>query len=139
MSDIFSSDMRSEIMKRVKPFGNKTTEIKLIEIFKANGITGWRRHYNVKGHPDFVFIKEKIAVFVDGCFWHGHTCRNTSPENNKAYWDKKRERNIRHDIEVTKRFTERGWLVIRIWECELKRKNSEILMEKLSPIIKKAV
>ena len=136
MSDVFSSDVRSEIMKRVKPAGNKTTELKLIDIFKANGIKGWRRHYNVKGHPDFVFVDKKIAVFVDGCFWHGHDCRNTRPESNKAYWDKKRNRNIQHDKEVTKRFCERGWLVIRIWECELKRKNREVLMEKLLPLMK---
>ena len=137
MSDVFSSDVRSEIMKRVKPTGNKTTELRLIEVFKANGITGWIRHYDVKGHPDFAFVKKRVAIFVDGCFWHGHDCRNTRPENNKAYWDKKRERNIQHDKEVTKRFQDRGWLVIRIWECELKKKNKEVLMEKLSPLMKK--
>lgn len=138
MSDVFSADVRSEIMKRVKPSGNKTTELTLIDIFKTNGITGWKRHYNVKGHPDFAFVDKKIAVFVDGCFWHGHDCRNTRPESNKEYWDKKRDRNIQHDKEVTKRFSDRGWIVIRIWECELKKKNREALMEKLIPLMKKS-
>ena len=59
-------------MRKVKSKKNKSTELRLIDIFKQNGITGWKRNYPVKGHPDFVFLKEKVAVFVDGCFWHGH-------------------------------------------------------------------
>ena len=72
--------------------------------FKKNNITGWRRNYPVKGHPDFVFLDKKIAIFVDGYFWHGHDCRNTRPSDNAEYWNKKRERNIRHDNEVTALF-----------------------------------
>ena len=72
MADVFDAEKRSDIMRQVKSKKNKSTELRLIEIFKQNGITGWRRNYPVKGHPDFVFPKKKIAVFVDGCFWHGH-------------------------------------------------------------------
>ena len=79
MADIFNNEKRSEIMRKVKSKKNKSTELRLIDIFKQNGITGWKRNYPVKGHPDFVFLKEKVAVFVDGCFWHGHDCRNTRP------------------------------------------------------------
>ena len=70
MADVFDAEKRSDIMHQVKSKKNKSTELRLIEIFKQNGITGWRRNYPVKGHPDFVFPKKKIAVFVDGCFWH---------------------------------------------------------------------
>ena len=135
MADIFDKQQRSQIMRKVKSCGNKSTEIKLISVFRENNISGWRRNYAVKGHPDFVFLKMKIAVFVDGCFWHGHNCRNTTPSDNKDYWDKKRERNIRHDREVTAIFEARGWTVIRIWECELKKKNVTILMKKLEPLL----
>ena len=72
MSDVFDNKKRSEIMKNVRSNNNKSTELKLIKLFKEYGITGWKRKYKVKGHPDFVFLKEKIAIFVDGCFWHGH-------------------------------------------------------------------
>ena len=123
-------------MQCVRSKGNKSTEIKLIQVFAENGITGWRRNYQVKGHPDFVFPKRKIAVFVDGCFWHGHDCRNTRPSDNQEYWQKKRERNIQHDLEVTELFEKRGWTVIRIWEGELKKKNADVLMNKLSPLLK---
>ena len=105
--------------------------MKLIDVFKENGIAGWKRNYSVKGHPDFVFLDKKIAIFVDGCFWHGHDCRNTRPSDNADYWTKKRGRNIKHDKEITELFEQRGWTVIRIWECELKKKNRELLLEKL--------
>ncbi len=122
-------------MKAVKPTANKTTELRLMEIFREHGIKGWRRQYKVKGHPDFVFLRERIAVFVDGCFWHGHDCRNTRPEHNKEYWMAKRQRNIKHDAEITAAFEARGWIVIRIWECELKKKNAPVLQVKLKPIL----
>ena len=136
MADVIDKEKRSSIMQCVRSKGNKSTEIKLIQVFAENGITGWRRNYQVKGHPDFVFPKRKIAVFVDGCFWHGHDCRNTRPSDNQEYWQKKRERNIQHDLEVTELFEKRGWTVIRIWECELKKKNADVLMNKLSPLLK---
>lgn len=112
MADVFDKTVRSQIMQKVRSKNNKSTELKLIQIFKENNITGWRRNYPVKGHPDFVFLNIKTAIFVDGCFWHGHDCRNTRPSDNAEYWRKKRERNIRHDIAVTSMFELRGWRVI---------------------------
>ncbi len=131
LSDIFDKSDRSDIMRKVKARGNKSTELRLIQIFQNNGITGWRRNYCVKGHPDFVFPNKRVAIFVDGCFWHGHDCRNTRPEDNKDYWQKKRERNIRHDEDINVLFISRGWTILRIWECELKKKNEQELVEKL--------
>lgn len=131
MADVFDDEKRSEIMSKVRSKNNKSTELKLIQVFEENHIKGWRRNYPVKGHPDFVFLDKKIAVFVDGCFWHGHDCRNTRPSDNADYWTKKRERNMKHDKEITELFERRGWTVIRIWECELKKKNREQLMEKI--------
>lgn len=135
MADVFDKEKRSKIMSDVHSKGNKSTEIKLIEVFKHYGIIGWRRNYTVKGHPDFIFPNKKIAIFVDGCFWHGHDCRNTRPADNYEYWQKKRERNIAHDKEITSLFESRGWTVIRIWECELKKKNEEILLGKLKCLL----
>lgn len=137
MADVFSAQKRSQIMKKVRPSGNKTTELKLIEYFNTEHITGWRRNYKVKGHPDFVFLDKRIAIFVDGCFWHGHDCRNTRPAENAEYWNQKRSKNIQHDRDVTARFEHRGWTVIRIWECELKMRNRPLLNEKLSVLLQK--
>ena len=134
MADVFDKDKRSYIMSKVRSSGNKSTELKLIAIFDEYNIKGWRRNYQVKGHPDFVFKKQRIAIFVDGCFWHGHDCRNLTPSDNSEYWEKKRQRNKVHDIDITSKFEHRGWIVIRIWECELKKKNREVLLKKLKPI-----
>ena len=131
MSDIFDKSKRSEIKKKVRSKNKKSTELKLIQIFKENNIHGWRRNYKVKVHSDFVFLNKKIAIFVDGCFWHGHNFRNTKPKENQEYWDKKRERNMKHDKEITEYFENRGWTVIRIRECELKNINRQIVYEKL--------
>lgn len=120
MSDTFSKEERSAIMQKVKSKGNKSTEQRLIEIFKQQGIKDWRRNYPVVGKPDFVFLKKKIAIFADGCFWHGHHCRNITPKQNQAYWDKKRQRNIQRDKDVATRFEKRGWRVLRYWECNIK-------------------
>ena len=121
MADICGREERSDIMRKVHSTENKSTELKLLSVFRKNNISGWQRNYPVKGHPDFVFLDKKIAIFVDGCFWHGHDCRNTRPKDNEQYWEKKRERNIQHDKEITALFIKRGWAVVRIWECELKK------------------
>lgn len=134
MADIFTKEERSKIMSKIRSKNNKSTELKLIKIFKEYGITGWRRNYNVKGHPDFVFLQKKIAVFVDGCFWHGHKCRNTVPKDNAYYWDTKIKRNRQHDKNTTKMFIQKGWTVIRIWECEFKKNNELTLLKKISVI-----
>lgn len=136
MSDVFDNKKRSEIMQKVRSNNNKSTELKLIKLFNEYGITGWQRNYKVKGHPDFVFLKEKVAIFVDGCFWHGHDCRNTRPKDNAEYWQKKRERNIKHDKEVTQLFENRGWNVLRIWECELKKQNQLSTISRVKQALK---
>ena len=124
-------------MKAIKSKNTKTTELKMIQIFKELKISGWRRTYPLIGKPDFVFPKKRIVVFVDGCFWHGNDCRNVTPKENSDFWDKKRDYNRVHDKEVTKTLIAKGWNVIRIWECELKKKNRENLYRKLDFLIKK--
>lgn len=129
MSDVFDKEVRSAVMSRVRSKANKSTEIRMIELFRTNHITGWKRNYKVKGNPDFVFLEKRIVVFVDGCFWHGHDCRNTRPKDNQEYWKQKRERNMQRDLYVTALFEARGWIVLRIWECELKRTKIDSTME----------
>lgn len=135
MSDMFTKEKRSAVMKAVKSRNTKTTELKMIEIFKELRITGWRRTYPLVGKPDFVFPQKRIVVFVDGCFWHGHDCRNVTPSDNAEFWNAKREYNKRHDEMVTRTLESKNWTVIRIWECELKKKNREVLLFKISSLL----
>src|SRR6201986_4192172 len=109
MTDVYSKKKRSEVMRSVASKGNKSTELKLIKFFKATGIKGGRRNYKIIGKPDFVFPTLKITVFSDGCFWHGHDCRNTKPSQNKDYWNKKLKRNIARDKIIGRKLLERKW------------------------------
>jgi len=120
MADSFTKVKRSMIMQRVKSNNNQSTELRLIKLFKKYRITGWRRNYKLFGKPDFVFPIYRVALFTDGCFWHGHNCRNTKPESNKAYWENKLERNRKRDKDVTTYLKSNGWSVVRVWECEIK-------------------
>jgi len=135
MPDCFDIQKRSFVMGRIKSKGNKSTELALISAFKEFGITGWRRGSKMAGKPDFVLPRLKIAVFADGCFWHGHKCQRSKPKTHEEYWLPKIARNKERDREVSKLLKSKGWRVIRIWECELKKKNRKLLNKKLRPLV----
>lgn len=126
MADVFSKAKRSLVMAAIPSRGNKDTELKLAAIFRAHGITGWRRHFALPGRPDFVFQKARVAIFVDGCFWHGCPLHGRKPGSNSAYWLPKLARNRERDRQTTRALRRRGWRVIRIWEHAL-RDSSRVL------------
>ena len=109
-------------MRAVKQKNTKSTELELIKFFKTNNIIGWRRTYKLFGNPDFVFPKKRIAIFADGCFWHGHDCRNTKPKGNADYWNEKITKNKKRDRLVEEYLNAKGWCVYRIWECHIIKK-----------------
>lgn len=120
MVDTFSKTERSRIMAAVKSRKNKSTELRFISILQDKGITGWRRNYPLSGNPDFVFPRLKIAVFIDGCFWHGCPSHCRMPSSNIDYWNNKIEKNKIRDKKITKALKMKNWQVIRIWEHEIK-------------------
>lgn len=119
--DTFSRNKRSWIMAQVKSKGNKSTEQLLVSVLRSSKITGWRRAYPLFGKPDFVFPKYRVAVFVDGLFWHGHPTKCRLPGTNKQYWIKKIQHNKVRDRYVSKMLREKGWSVIRIWEDAVRK------------------
>ncbi len=121
MPDVFDKAKRSEVMSRIRGKGNRKTEIALLELMKSNGITGWLRNQAVLGKPDFVFRRQRIAVFVDGCFWHGCPKHQEYPATNRVFWRQKLDANKKRDRFVNRTLKERGWTVVRIWECQLKK------------------
>ena len=106
-------------MATVRSSGNKTTELKLIQIFRHFGIKGWRRNQRLHGKPDFVFKTARVVVFVDGCFWHGCPEHLRQPVDNRQYWKDKISRNIQRDRTMTKKLQRLGWIVLRLWEHDL--------------------
>lgn len=120
VTDIWSKSKRSEVMSRIRGRGNEKTEVRLAKLMRAQGIRGWRRHLPIPGRPDFTFRKQKVAVFVDGCFWHGCPRCFRLPKQNRAFWKAKIEGNRKRDLSVNGRLRRLGWKVIRIRQCQLK-------------------
>jgi DNA mismatch endonuclease (patch repair protein) len=102
-----------------------------MRVFRRQGIRGWRRHRPVFGRPDFVFAKARVAVFVDGCFWHGCPKHSSVPATNRAFWLRKLTANSVRDLLVNRTLRGLGWRVVRIWEHELARKNEKKLMRRM--------
>jgi DNA mismatch endonuclease (patch repair protein) len=131
MPDVFTKAKRSAVMARIRGHGNKNTELALIRVFRSHRITGWRRHRPVFGKPDFVFPNLRLALFVDGCFWHACPRHATQPEGNAAFWRAKLARNQARDRLVTRTLRRAGWRVLRVWEHELTRKRELRLLKRL--------
>lgn len=121
MADTLSKAKRSELMSRIRGKGNRTTELRLISIMRSHRISGWRRNYKLFGKPDFVFPARRLAVFVDGCFWHACPQHCKIPKSNVPFWVGKLERNAARDAIVTEALSSSGWTVVRIWEHDLRR------------------
>lgn len=120
MADVFDAAKRSEIMSRVKGRGNLATEVRLLHLFREQRIRGWRRTFPLFGKPDFVFPQQRLAVFVDGCFWHGCPDHGSIPATNADFWLDKIERNKARDRLVNRELRRQGWGVLRFWQHELK-------------------
>jgi len=158
MADVLSKQKRSEVMSRIRSRGNKATELALARLLRANKITGWRRHMKIQVtsgkwqvtrkarmsvsspatrhlslsvRPDFVFLKSRTALFVDGCFWHGCPRHGTQPRGNAAFWRKKISGNQSRDRLVNRTLRRSGWRVLRIWEHELAMKNLSRLLRRI--------
>lgn len=136
MADVFTKAKRSEVMSRIRGRGNKDTELALAKLLRRHRITGWRRQIQIRTsprpspqrgegvrvRPDFVFLKLKLAVFVDGCFWHGCPKHATKPKNNRAFWHRKLSMNKQRDGIVNRTLRKASWRVVRIWECDLTKR-----------------
>ncbi len=136
MTDVFDTKKRSEVMSRIRGKGNKSTELALASAFRKAGIKGWRRHVAIKlvlgprvakrvgraqliVRPDFVFRRERVAFFVDGCFWHRCPLHSTVPANNREFWEQKLSRNVARDRLHDRELKKAGWRVLRFWEHQL--------------------
>lgn len=119
MADVFTKKKRSRVMAAIRSRGNRETELRLATIMRAHAIKGWRRHEPLPGKPDFVFRRERLAIFVDGCFWHGCPRHGRNPSSNRSYWIPKLARNRARDRAVTKKLRKAGWNVLRFWDHDL--------------------
>lgn len=128
MADVFTRIKRSEVMSRIRGRGNLSTEMRMIALMREHGIKGWRRNRRLPGSPDFVFPEKRIAVFVDGCFWHGCTVHYKEPASSREFWRTKIGNNRKRDRRVNRELRASGWRVIRLWEHDLVRKASDAMI-----------
>lgn len=131
MADVWTKKKRSEVMSLVRSRGNKDTEMVFLRLLRQNGFVGWRRHTDLFGKPDFVFRIQRLAIFVDGCFWHGCPKHGRRPKSNLAFWMKKLSANKKRDRLVTLYLRANGWRVMRIWEHDLLRRNQSRLISRI--------
>jgi len=122
MPDTVSKERRSEIMSHIK---SKNTSIEVMVRQRLHSLGyRYRVHYKaLPGKPDIVFTKKMIAIFIHGCFWHGHDtgCRYShKSQSRQEYWNSKMLKTMQRDIDHTKFLCENGWKVVVVWECEIK-------------------
>lgn len=110
-------------MAKVKATGNKSTEAAVEAILRAAKITGWRRHpKNILGRPDFYFPTSKLALFVDGCFWHACPTCGRIPKTRTAFWQEKIDSNRRRDQRTRRSLRSLGYRVFRVWEHDVDKR-----------------
>ena len=113
---------------------NTKPELLVRQKLREAGLTGYRLQWKVPGRPDIAWPDKKVAIFVNGCFWHQCPyCKPPKPKSNVQYWLMKFEDNERRDKEALRQLEEMGWTVHVIWECQLKKKNVEQTLSALLP------
>jgi len=138
MADWLSREQRSRNMTSIRSKGNATTELAFLRLLRNARISGWRRHLNLPGKPDFVFRSRRLAVFIDGCFWHGCPRCYRLPEDNRTYWKAKVIANRQRDRKTSRVLRAKGWSVLRIWEHSLAAEKSQnLVLTKMKKAINK--
>lgn len=132
MADNHTPEERSYNMSRIRS-KNTNPEQKVRKFLFAQGFRYRKNVRTLPGCPDVVLPKYKTVIFVHGCFWHMHDCgRFHWPASNQQYWESKIRRNIERDRLNQERLQALGWKVLIVWECELKKKNIEETMNRIS-------
>jgi DNA mismatch endonuclease (patch repair protein) len=125
-------------MRAIRSRGNRTTELKFRALVASSGIRGWKMHVSfLLGCPDFFFPNERIAIFVDGCFWHGCPKCGHTPKSNRQYWSKKLARNKHRDTQVGRKLRSAGIRVMRFWECQL-RHDANCCLKRLFTLLERS-
>jgi len=114
------SDARRKTMSAIRSRGNRSTERRFRAALVSRRISGWVLHAKLQGRPDFLFEAARLAIFVDGCFWHSCPTCSHRPKSNRTYWNPKLSRNVERDKRNSKALRSKGISVLRFWECEIR-------------------
>lgn len=121
MTDSLSQADRSALMARVRPHGNKSTELQFVNTITRLGIDGWvMQPPNISGHPDVYFPQQRLVIFLDGCFWHACPKCGRLPKSRTEFWTTKIQNNRRRDQSISRSLRRQGYHVMRLWEHSLR-------------------
>lgn len=123
MVDVLTKEQRSHCMSKIRSKGTKA-ELALKKDLRKHGFTYQPK---ITGKPDFAKRKDKIAIFIDGCFWHKCPKCYKEPKTRKSFWVEKIKRNVERDKEVNRLLKKEGWKVKRIWEHQIKKNLQRVL------------
>ncbi|WP_167140538.1 very short patch repair endonuclease [Diaminobutyricimonas sp. TR449] len=127
MADVLRPEQRRHNMSRIRSRDTKP-ELILRSMLHARGYRYRLHAKNLPGTPDLVFTRKRKAIFVNGCFWHLHSCQygQVRPKTNAAFWETKRQETAARDARKTASLEEAGWQVLTVWECELRHPNAAL-------------
>ena len=115
---------------------NTKPELIMRERLRAAGLGGYRLQWKVPGHPDIAWPGKRVALFINGCFWHRCPhCHPSTPKSHVEYWVMKFDRNVERDAENRAALEEAGWTVHTVWECQLKKKTIDTTLAQLFPVL----
>jgi len=127
MTDVFSREKRSQVMARIQGRDNRSTERTMAAILRAYRISGWTiRPRDIYGHPDIYLPGHRIALFLDGCFWHGCPKCSHLPAQNRSFWRKKILGNRRRDARTNTLLRKQGLKVMRLWEHDIEKRTQRL-------------
>jgi DNA mismatch endonuclease, patch repair protein len=131
--DKISKEKRIRNMSKIRS-KDTAPEMKIRKLLYKKGFR-YRLHYNIPGKPDIIFLSRKIAIFINGCFWHGHICKEAHiPKSNSVFWENKLLNNIKRDKVNQKLLRKLNWKVIVVWECEIEG-NIDLVINRLLRIL----
>lgn len=125
--DVFTRAKRSSVMAAIRSRGNRSTERVFAAFLRCARLRGWTLHHGgVVGRPDFFFLEKQVAVFVDGCFWHGCPKCFQAPRQNASFWARKIAANRHRDRTVDRTLRRQGIRVVRVWEHDIEHRTPKL-------------
>ena len=138
MPDKFDKKTRSAIMSRIRS-KNTSLEVNFRKLLWKNGMGHYRIHHNLPGKPDIAYVSKKIAIFLDGDFWHGYNWKKLGKVPPKKYWQEKIQKNIDRAKKYNRQLRKEGWTVLRFWEHDIKKNAKKCIKKIKCNLVKKSL
>ena len=134
MADIFTKEKRSEVMSKIRPEGTKP-ELLVFSYLRKNKIHFQKHYKRAAGSPDIAVPSKKLAVFIDGDFWHGYQFSRWKHKLPQVYWQDKIETNIKRDKKTFAKLRRDGWKVMRVWEHNLTKRRRDLTLVRVKDFL----